>query len=62
MLSGINQVQKTNNGSSHCGSVVTNLNSMHEETGLVPGSVSKGSGIAMTCGVGCRQSLDPVLL
>ena len=27
-----------------------------------PHSVGQGSGIAMSCGVGCRHSLDPMLL
>ena len=48
------------NGSSHCGSVVTNPTSIREYTGLIPGTTQqvKGSGVAASCGVGCRYILD----
>ena len=39
---------------SFCGSVVTNLTSIHEDAGLIPGPAQwiKGSGVAMSCGAG----------
>ena len=52
-------------GSSHCGSAVTNPTSNHEEdAGSIPGlpQCVKGSGVAVSCGVGRRRSSDPVLL
>ena len=42
-----------------------NLNNIHEDMGLIhpwPDSVGEGSGIAVSCGVGCRCVLDPALL
>ena len=33
----------------------TNLTSIHEDVGLIPG-------LAVSCGIGCRCSLDPQLL
>jgi len=49
-------------GSSCCGSVVANPAGIHKEMGWIPGSCSVGPGIAMSCGVGYRCSLDPSLL
>ena len=50
-------------GSSRCGAVETNPTSNHEVAGLIPGlSVGQQSGIAVSCGVGHRHGLDPVLL
>ena len=45
-------------GSSHCGSVEINPTGIHEVASLIPGLTQwvKGSGIAMSCGVGCRCS------
>ena len=34
--------------SSHCGSVEMNLIEIHEDVGLIPGSVGQGSGIAVS--------------
>jgi len=36
----------------------------HEVAGLIPGLAQwvKGSGIAVSCGVGCRRGSDPKLL
>ena len=43
---------------------LTNPTRNHEVAGSVPGLAQwvKGSGIAVSCGVGCRRSSDPVLL
>lgn len=37
---------------------------IYEDMGLIPGPVQwvKGSGVAVSCVVGCRYSLDPTLL
>ena len=35
---------------------------MHEDDGSIPGSMSRGSGVAVSCGVGRRRGLDPALL
>ena len=43
--------------SSHCGSALT-----HEDTGSIPGLSRLRFGIAMSCGVGQRCGLDPMLL
>ena len=47
-----------------CGSVVTNPTSIQEDTSSTPGPTQwvKSSSTAVSCGVGCRCSLDPVLL
>ena len=51
-------------GSSHHGSAITNLTSIHEDADSIPGLVQwvKEFGIAMSCGVGCRCDSDPVWL
>ena len=43
---------------------LTNTTSFHEDASLIPGlsHCVKGSGIAMSCGVGHRYGLDPMLL
>ena len=43
---------------------LTNPTRNHEVAGSVPGLAQwvKGSGIAVSCGVGCRRSSDPLLL
>ena len=59
------KTQKSKDLGSFChGSVVMNLTSIHEDSGSIPGLAKwvKGSGIAMSCGVVCRCSPDPVLL
>ena len=40
------------------------MTSTHEDTSSIPGLAQwvKGSGVAMSCGVGCRPDLDPELL
>ena len=43
---------------------VKNQTSIHEDVGLIPGLTqwAKASGVAASCGVGCRHSSDLVLL
>ena len=43
---------------------LTNLTRNHEVAGLIPGLAQwvKGSGVALSCGVGCRHGSDPTLL
>ena len=50
--------------SSHCGAVETNLTGIHEDADFDPWpfSVGRGSGVAVSCGVGHRWSLDLALL
>ena len=62
------QITRSFSQSSNCGSVVMNPTRICEDSGSIPGlaqwpcSVGKGSGIAMSCSIGCRQGLDPELL
>jgi len=52
-------------GSSHGGSVVTNLASICEDAGWIPGLsqwVMDSFSIVVSCGVGCGLGLDPALL
>ena len=43
---------------------LTNPTKNHEVSGSIPGLGQwvKGSGVAMSCGVGCRLGSDPTLL
>ena len=51
-------------GSSFCCAVETNPNSIHEDVGSIRGFTQWGweSGFAMSCGIGHRRGLDPMLL
>ena len=50
--------------SSHPCSMETNPTSNHEGVGLILGLTQwiKGSGVAVSCGVGLRRGSDPMLL
>ena len=50
--------------SSCCGAVEMNPTSIHEDSGLSPGLTQwvRGSGVAMSCGVGSRHGSAPELL
>ena len=50
--------------SSHCGLVVTNPTSIHEDTGSIPGLTQwvKDPALAMSCGIGPRRSSDLAML
>ena len=50
--------------SSCYGAAVTNMTSIHVDSGLIPGFAQwvKGSSFAVSYGVGCRCSLNPALL
>ena len=55
--------QKQAHRSSHCGSAVTSPTSIHEDEGLIPCLAQwVGSGMAVSCGIGCRCGLNPSLL
>ena len=55
---------KNNNRSSHCDAVEMNITSICEDAGSIPGLTKWvwKSGIAMSCGMGHKHSLDPELL
>ena len=49
------------NWSSHCGAAEMNLTSTHKDVRSIPGLTQwvGGSGVAVSCGEGCRHSWDP---
>ena len=55
-LTEIEYNSKIHRGSSLCVSALTNLNSIHEDSGSIPGLTKwvKGSGVAMSHGIGHR--------
>ena len=57
-------IKKLSTGSSHSGAVETNPTRNHEVVGSIPGLDQwvKGSSVAVSCGVGRRCGLDPMLL
>ena len=54
-------LSKVNLQSSHGSSAVTNPTIFHEDVGSIPG-LTQGSGLAVSCGVGCRCGSDSALL
>ena len=48
--------------SSHYSTAETNLTSVHEDAGLIPGLMGWGSSAVVSCGVGRRHCWDPTLL
>ena len=50
--------------SSHCGSAVPNLSSIHEDVGSIPGFAKwvKELALLVSCGAGQRRGSDPTLL
>ena len=53
----------TYSGGSRCGALETNLTSLLEDAGSIPGlSVDRGSSVAVSCSVGHRHGLDSLLL
>ena len=51
-------------GSSHCGAMKTNLTSINEDVGSIPDLAQwvKDPAVAVSCSVGHRLDLDPMLL
>ena len=62
-INNINRDRNHKMRKSHCGSTVMNLTSIHEDEGLTLGLAQwvKHLGIAVSCGVGCRQDSNPAL-
>ena len=49
--------------SSHCGSAVMNLTSIHEDVNSIPGLTQWFKDlVSLSCGVGRRRGSDPMLL
>ena len=58
------QIQRERVHKLRCGAAETNPTGINEDASLIPGLTQwvKGSSVAMSCAVGCRCGLDPVLL
>ena len=57
------RVKNLTKRSSHCGSLVMNTTSIHEDAGSIPGLAQwvEGSGVAVSCGVGYSSDSTPSL-
>ena len=56
LLAGVTKI-KEKKRISHCGSVVMNQTSIHEDSGLIPGLARWVKDPAVSCGIGCSSDL-----